>query len=211
MNKESFIKFLSFLKLVKVELFFLLISSFILLTSLYLLSKELSVNNDLNEEIVEEKIEKDIPEIYIDISGSVNNADVYKIEKGKRLKDLISIAGGLSDDVDKKFFNQNFNQAKVLMDQEKIYIPSVVEVLEGYKEEDSLQNQLSFQSSSSDIRININSAVKETIEELPGIGEVLAEKIINNRPYSSLEDLQTKKVISLSLFDKIKNQITLNE
>jgi len=43
-------------------------------------------------------------------------------------------------------------------------------------------------------KIDINTASKEDLMKLPGVGEVRAEKIISNRPYASLEDLKAKKI-----------------
>ena len=57
-------------------------------------------------------------------------------------------------------------------------------------------------------KVNVNTADAKTLQELPGIGPALAQRIIENRPYKSLADLLKVKGFSKSEIDKIKNQVT---
>ena len=61
-------------------------------------------------------------------------------------------------------------------------------------------------ASKSDL-VDINSATKEQLDALPGIGDKYAQKIIDNRPYKGKNDLVRKKVIPQSTYDKIKDKI----
>ncbi|HZP17764.1 MAG TPA: helix-hairpin-helix domain-containing protein [Terriglobales bacterium] len=60
-------------------------------------------------------------------------------------------------------------------------------------------------------KLDINSATKEQLQTLPGIGEALSQKIIDNRPYRTKRDLVIKKIIPQSTYDKIKDQIIAHQ
>ncbi len=60
-------------------------------------------------------------------------------------------------------------------------------------------------------KLDINSATKEDLEKLPGIGPATSQKIIDGRPYKAKSDLVKKKIVSQSEYDKIKDQIIAHQ
>jgi competence protein ComEA len=160
--------------------------------------------------------------IYIDVSGAVKKPNLYQVNYGARIKDAIDKAGGLSENADVVYFNRNFNLARIVSDQEKIYVPSISEITNGIFIQNQLlidyatpsnnqslntNNQSTITNNSS--LININDATVDELDQLPGIGQVIASKIIANRPYSNIDDLVTKKIVNKGALEKIKNLITL--
>ena len=56
-------------------------------------------------------------------------------------------------------------------------------------------------------KIDLNSASAEELQKLPGIGEALSKKIVENRPYKRKDELVQKKVIPAPTYDKIKDHV----
>lgn len=164
--------------------------------------------------------------ITVDISGSVMNPDIYLVEPGTRIKEVLDMAGGLSPEAARVFIYRNVNMARIVTDQEKIYLPSTGEIQSGvFTEKQRYLDYLAPQYSSpkqapSEGNINTNTAPQKTLvpintatptelDTLPGIGKTTAEKIVENRPYSDIQELLNKKIVSQKVFEGIKESIEL--
>jgi len=152
--------------------------------------------------------------ITIDVSGAVKNPFVYTFDSHARIIDVIQKAGGLTEDADEAFVKRSVNFARIVSDQEKIYIPFLSDTTNGYILEnkrviDYTQPNTSSTQIADTSRININAASVLELDQLPGIGKVQSEAIFNRRPYNSIEDLVKNNIIKQSVYDKIKNQISV--
>lgn len=136
-------------------------------------------------------------EFYIDISGAVNSPGVYKVKKKTRVFELIEKAGGLKEDANL----DALNQAEFVQDGQKIVIPS-----NGGGEINDEKNE----DTSNGGMININLADKSKLMELPGVGDAIAQRIIDYRKghrFSKIEDLKQVKGIGEATFNKLKGMI----
>ena len=152
--------------------------------------------------------------ITVDVSGAVKNPFVYTVDSRARIIDVIQKAGGLSDDADQAFVKRSINYARIVADQEKIYIPFISDtengfVLENKRVIDYTQPNVSALQAENSSRININAASVLELDQLPGIGKVGAEAIFNGRPYTATDDLVKNSVLKQSVYDKIKDLVSV--
>lgn len=158
------------------------------------------------------KEEQAAEKIIIDIQGAVVKPGVYTLKENSRLQQALIAAGGLAEGADREFIAKQMNLAAKLTDGVKIYIPQKGESVAGSStSSDPLRQGFAGQGGSinTDGKININTASINQLDTLSGVGMVTAQKIIDNRPYGSVEDLRTKKVVSNSVFEKIKIKISV--
>lgn len=171
-------------------------------------TEELTFTTSEESGVVKANSEKE-KEITFDISGAVNTPGVYSLKKGSRIKDAIEKAGGLSDSADQEFVEKSFNLAALLQDGSKLYIPEVGEGIASSSNNAASETFQTVAGVNVEGLININSASESELDTLSGIGPVTAGKIIDNRPYASVDELLSKKVVSKSVFEKIKDSISV--
>jgi competence protein ComEA len=137
-------------------------------------------------------------EIKVDVDGAVEKPGLYTLNPDARVQDALVAAGGLASNANRTAINL----AQKLADGQKLYVPAVGETV-------STINLISNSSEGSSTAVSINNAAQSELEGLPGIGPVTATKIIDGRPYGSIEELLDKKSVGNATFEKIKDLITL--
>lgn len=173
-------------------------------------------------EILEEEKEESIT---IDIKGEVKTPGVYELPLNSRVIDAINISGGLTNKAD----TSDINLSKILKDENVIVISNKYsnQTTKYTQKETSVVNNASISkdnvvssSNSSDTntnktndKVSINTATKEQLMNLNGIGESKANDIIayrnQNGLFKSIEDIKKVSGIGDKLFDKIKDHITI--
>lgn len=163
-------------------------------------SKKTEIKQDSQDSYSEKN---DAEEIFVYIGGAVVRPNVYKLMEGARIKDLVQVAGGFSDNAESK----DINLAQKLNDEDYIYVYSVGE--------SEIDNTISSGTNSSirkDGCININKATVEELKSIDGIGEARASKIVEyreeNGPYKNIDELKTIGArIGEKTFETIKDKV----
>ena len=157
-----------------------------------------NISNETNNK--DEKAENRHDEkIFVDVKGAVKHPGVFETTKDKRVKDLIEEAGGLLDDAD----TSTLNLSQRVKDQMVIYV-----LKHGEKPKQISDGGSS--SSNTDV-ININTANKERLMKISGVGKTKAEAIISyrekNGDFKKKEDITKVHGIGKATFEKIKDKI----
>ena len=149
--------------------------------------------------------------LMVEVSGAVEKPGVYEFDGGARVNDVLVAAGGLSATADREWVDRIINKAAKLTDGQKVYIPTLNEQTATSTANNTGGDQTISSTNAVNVQglININTASSGELESLNGIGPVYAKKIVEYRPYSSVEELLSKKVIPNATYDKIKDAISI--
>ena len=134
-------------------------------------------------------------EIFVYICGAVQNEGVYEVPAGSRVYEVVQKAGGFTEEAATTYVNQ----AEIVRDEERIYIPTQNEALELQVLDDG--------------KVNLNTATKEELMTIPGVGESKADSIVQYREeigkFQTIEDIMNVSGIKEGLFQKIKDYIKI--
>ena len=144
--------------------------------------------------------------IAVDVSGAVKSPGVYFLQIGSRVEDAIEAAGGFLPEA----FTESINLAAPLSDGSKVLVPIYPE--NNSPSQTGQENQ-NIVEDTTNFPVNINTANKETLMLLPGIGEIKAQAIIDyrtqNGPFTELEQIQEVNGIGPATFKNLKDLITI--
>jgi competence protein ComEA len=202
--RELFIKFRYPLLVLLVGLVLVLSGIFIVKSGLLSSSTKVEVLNATTSGQIE-------GEITVEVSGEVLKPGVYKLPGGSRVDDLMVAAGGFTADTDRVWTDKYLNRAAKLIDGQKVFIPSVNQQSGASTAKISGGDQTVSANISSDSNtlINVNTASTSELDSLPGIGPVYAQNIVEHRPYSNVDELLSKGALKTSVYQKIKDLVTI--
>lgn len=172
-------------------------------------------NEIVDENVIDEVITEDIKDgevskIKVYITGEINNPGVKELEEGSRIEDIINASGGLTVNAD----ISGVNLAYCLEDGQKVYIPNI---------NDEIKNEIVSEENNDRIienmnekiseKVNLNQASIEELCELPGVGESLAQRIINyreeNGKFKKIEDLKNVSGFGDKKYESLKEYIII--
>ena len=139
------------------------------------------------------------PEIFVDVTGAVNNPGVYTLTGRSRVIDAIKAAGDSAPGADLS----TINLARMLNDGEQIYVDSTIVNSSGQRVSKKVASG----------PININRATLRQLDALDGIGPVIAGRIIEyrkkNGSFLTIDDLQKVSGIGAAKFAQIKSKVRI--
>lgn len=148
--------------------------------------------------------------IFVHVCGAVNVPGVYELYEGSRVCEALLAAGDFRNDADSEYLNQ----AAIVSDGDKIYVPTLEETLSGMSEGVAYSDDRiagSGDKETSDGLININTASVSELKSLPGIGDVKAEAIVSyretNGKFKSIDDITKVPGVKSGLLEQIRSKI----
>jgi competence protein ComEA len=141
------------------------------------------------------------PKVMVDVAGGVKSPGLYELPANSRVMDAITAAGGTRPGTD----TSDINLARIIKDGEQIYVDPVTA---------TNTNQITRSTRVAKKKsgpININRASAGELDALPGIGPVIASRIIEyrktNGPFTSVDDLQKVSGIGVAKFAQFKSKV----
>ncbi len=140
------------------------------------------------------------PMLRVHVSGAVANPGVYRLPQGSIAQNAVEAAGGFLPEADR----DALNLAEPLRDGAKVRVPRI-----GEETPTPEKHRRTSKTPTPTVAwpIDLNTATKEELEALPRVGPSLAERIIENRPYESIEEITKVPGIGEKTFEQIKDLI----
>jgi len=175
---------------------------------------EVTMSPPSSSDLIVSSTQSEKDEIVVYISGAVNKPGILRVPAGSRVVDVVDAAGGLAPGADPS----KVNLAKVVKDGTHVNVP--IGKLVTDKKTGTAVNSSSGQSQTSSKRsssggemVNINSADKNELDKLPGIGPSLADRIVEyrqeNGSFRDLSELKNVAGIGETKFNQIKDKLSL--
>jgi competence protein ComEA len=153
--------------------------------------------------------------IKVCILGEIIRPGVYTLNEDDRIEQLVDMAGGFTSVAQKSMINL----AKKLKDEDLIRIPNMKDKTQTQTQTqplsgNGLEENITESNQSENSLININTATKEQLKELPRIGDAIAQRILDHREqvgaFKKIENIMDVSGIGAKMFENLKNKITID-
>gem|GEM_PF-802208 len=132
--------------------------------------------------------------VVVHVVGAVVRPGVFVLAGGSRVADAVEAAGGATDEADLAALNL----ARPLVDGEQLYVPLPGEVVPGAPGGPAVVD---------DGRVDLNNATQSELETLPGVGPVIAGRIIDGRPFASVDSLEKVSGIGPATMARLRDLV----
>jgi competence protein ComEA len=140
--------------------------------------------------------------LVVDVEGAVLHPGILELPPGSRVADAVAAAGGYSERADLQAAAAQVNLAALVRDGQQIMVPATG---------GPAASGASGGGGASGL-VDLNSASPDALDALPGIGPVTVQKIVaarTDKPFGTLQELITRKVLTSGQLDKIRDLVTL--
>ncbi|MEG0050594.1 MAG: helix-hairpin-helix domain-containing protein [Terrisporobacter sp.] len=186
---------------------------------IYVLSEEEENQDDISQDNIsnenKDNVSKDNKEnispeeVTVYISGAVKTPGIVTLKKGDRLANAVEKVGGTTKSADLN----KINMAIRLEDEQHYIIPKVGEEIEVLSNEKVNEKDGIVKGNNESSKININKASIEELDEIPGVGEATANKIVNYRnesgEFKSIEEIKNVNGIGDKKYEDMKDLISI--
>lgn len=174
-------------------------------TKLPIVSTSSSIQEPASEE---KKYSSEESNILVDLKGAVQQEGVYKLRANSRVRDVIELAGGLTQEADR----HAVNFAEKLVDEQVVYVAKQGEDISVLPNASSAGKANAEMSNST--KVNINKANLEELQRISGIGVKRAQDILETRDslggFKTLDDLRQVSGIGEKTLEKLKHELSLD-
>jgi competence protein ComEA len=141
------------------------------------------------------------PAVLVHVVGAVATPGVYRLPAGARVEQAITAAGGLTDEADPA----SINLAALLADGQQV-------VVKAHPASRPAADPAAVSAKGG--KLNINTASAADLDQLPGIGPTLAQRIVDRRqrlgPFQSVEQLRDEKLVPTATYERIRDLVTVS-
>lgn len=182
------------------------------LQELKLEQEEEKLSEDSNENNTKDSTQEHSSTFFVYVCGAVHAPGVYELDNKARVYEALKKAGGITDEA----ADDSLNQARPVVDGERIYVPTKEELEQGNIEgiQSEAMNPAESAADDTQNKVDLNTASKEELKTLPGIGDAKASSIISYREehgaFQTVEELMQVEGIKEGVFEKIKDSIIVN-